>query len=184
MRAIPKQLLMAIVMLAPSCNQSQRANNAASEDLGSQVPGKGVDRDHKGQPFPNVTFLDASDKPTSLKALQGKPTLVNLWATWCGPCVKELPTLGALSKQGGSDLVIVPIDQEMAPRASVDAFLEKHQLDLPVYRDPKMAVSGAAGAQVLPTTILYDRDGREVWRYIGDLDWTDSEATKLLAEAR
>ena len=116
--------------------------------------------------------------------LRGVPVLVNLWATWCGPCVKELPTLDALGRQHRSDFAIVPIDQEMAERASVDAFLKKHQLDLPVYRDPKMAVSGAVGAEVLPTTILYDKNGREVWRYIGDLDWTGPEAAKLLAEAR
>lgn len=183
MRAISKLLLAATLVLA-GCNQSQPPNNGAAETVDSQLPVKGVDRSHTGQPVPDVTFFDTSDQTTSLKRLHGKPALVNLWATWCGPCVKELPTLQALSREGRSNLAIVPIDEEMAQRASVEAFLKEHQLDLPIYRDPKMAVSGAAGAEVLPTTILYDSQGREVWRYVGGLDWTGPEAAKLLAEAR
>jgi hypothetical protein len=72
----------------------------------------------------------------------------------------------------------------MAPRGSVDAFLDKNKLaDLEVWHDPKMALSSATAAEVLPTTILYDAKGREVWRYVGDLDWTGEEAARLLAEA-
>ena len=56
--------------------------------------------------------------------------------------------------------------------------------DLGAFHDPKMALSGALGAEVLPTTILFDAEGREVWRYVGDLDWTGREAAKLLAEAQ
>jgi thiol-disulfide isomerase/thioredoxin len=182
MRRISKLVIAAVLIVVGGCNQPN-SQNESSQSAELQAPSKGVDRSHKGQPFPNVTFLDEEDKSMGYEPLRGVPALVNLWATWCGPCVKELPTLAALSKQR-SDLAIVPIDQEMADRASVDAFLEKHQLDLPIYRDPKMAVSGAVGAQVLPTTILYDKDGREVWRYIGDLDWTGPEAAKLLSEAR
>jgi hypothetical protein len=78
----------------------------------------------------------------------------------------------------------VPISQDSAPRSSVEAFLAYQKLDLPAYQDPKMALPGALGVEVLPTSILYDSDGREVWRYVGDLDWTGAEAEKLLAEAR
>jgi hypothetical protein len=72
----------------------------------------------------------------------------------------------------------------MAPRGSVDAFLDKNKLgNLEVWQDAKMELSGATGAQILPTTILYDAGGREVWRYVGDLDWNGPEAAKLLADA-
>jgi len=161
-------------------NQQAERNNAQAAQQG---PVKGVDRSHKGQPFPKVTFLDEENKPMGYEPMRGVPALVNLWATWCAPCVKELPTLEALENQRKSDLWIVPINQDMAPRASVEAFLSQHKLDLPIYRDPKMAVSGALDAEVLPTSILYDANGREVWRYVGDLDWTSPEAAKLLAEA-
>jgi len=97
--------------------------------------------------------------------------------------VKELPTLQAIAARAGAPRVIA-VSQDMAPRGSVDAFLDKNKLaDLEVWHDPKMALSSATGAEVLPTTILYDGKGREVWRYVGDLDWTGEEATKLLAEA-
>ena len=69
-------------------------------------------------------------------------------------------------------------------RASVEAFFSSTGELEPIYRDPKMAVSAALGPDtVLPTSILYDSNGKEVWRYVGDLDWTSPEAAKLLAEA-
>jgi thioredoxin-related protein len=65
------------------------------------------------------------------------------------------------------------------------AFLAAHKIDgLGAYQDPQMALSAALNVQVLPTTVLYDRQGREVWRYVGDMDWTSAEARKLVAEAR
>jgi thiol-disulfide isomerase/thioredoxin len=110
--------------------------------------------------------------------------LVNLWASWCAPCVKELPTLQKLRNQWGSALIVVPISQDSGPQRSVEAFLDQHNLDFVAYQDPKMQLSGALGPDaVLPTTILYDANGREVWRYVGDLDWTSAGAAKLLAEA-
>ncbi len=113
--------------------------------------------------------------------------LVNFWATWCAPCVKELPTIDkvAAAHRVDGQLGVVAISQDDGPQASVDAFLKKLNVtDLAAYRDPKMALSGALGPDtVLPTTILFDANGKEVWRYVGDLDWTSPEAAKLLAEA-
>jgi hypothetical protein len=72
----------------------------------------------------------------------------------------------------------------MGPQGSVKAFLEKLGVKhVGAFHDPQMALSGALGVQVMPTTILYGSDGREVWRYVGDLDWSGEEAAKLLAEA-
>ena len=106
-----------------------------------------------------------------------------MWASWCAPCVKELPTLDALSRRPGAPRVIA-VAVERAERPSVEAFLEQHGVnDLESWRDQQMALSGALGVQVMPTTVYYDATGREVWRYIGDLDWTGEEAAKLLAEA-
>ena len=72
----------------------------------------------------------------------------------------------------------------MAPQGSVEAFLGERDIGrFAAYHDPEMALSSALSVQILPTTILYDAQGKEVWRYVGDLDWTGAEATKLLAEA-
>ena len=144
---------------------------------------KGAHRDAAGKPAPAVELKDAEDEPATLADLKGRPLLVNLWASWCGPCVKELPTLQRLAERPGAPRVIA-VSQDMAPRGSVDAFLDKHKLSIEAWHDPEMALSSALDAQVLPTTILYDAQGREGWRYVGDLDWTGEEAAKLLAEAR
>ena len=177
-------LLIATALLAlASCHKPSQptSNQAASEAPG--VPVKGADRSHKGQPAPTISFNDPEGNATSLKAFAGKPTLVNLWASWCAPCVKELPTLDRLAQAQDGKLNVIAISQDMAPHASVDAFLNEHKIaTLDSFQDPKMALSGALNAEVLPTSVLYDSNGREVWRYIGDQDWTSAGAAKLLAE--
>lgn len=159
------------------------ARQSPDENQSAAVPSKGVDRGKAGRPAPQVEIRDAEDEPATLQDAAGQPLLVNLWATWCAPCVKELPTLDALSGRPGAPRVIA-VSQDMAPRASVDAFLKEHRVArVESWHDPEMALSGALGAEVLPTTIYYDARGREVWRFVGDLDWTGEEAAKLLAEA-
>ena len=177
-------LMIAGALLAlAACNKSTQPPANQSVPVATEEGGKGLDRSHKGEPFPDVQFADPDGSMTTYAGLKGVPTLVNLWATWCIPCIKELPTLEKLGKERRAELWVVPINQDMAPEASVRAFLKLHRLDIPEYRDPKMKVSTALGAEVLPTSILFDSNGKEVWRYVGDLDWTSPEAAKLLAEA-
>jgi thiol-disulfide isomerase/thioredoxin len=172
-----------------ACRQNQQqpapeANQVQPEAEAGLV--KGVDRSHKGQASPDVSFKDPDGGDISLSDFKGIPVVVNLWATWCAPCVKELPTLDKLAASHRIDgqLGVIAVSQDFGPQPSVEAFLDKLKVeDLAAYHDPKMAISGALGAEVLPTTILYDANGREVWRYVGDLDWTSAEASRLLAEA-
>ena len=172
--------LIGLGLLTTACDQQQAPAENAAEEAGLS---KGLEKDKAGQGLPDVELKDADDEAANLADTKGKPVLVNIWATWCAPCVKELPTLQALAARSGAPRVIA-VSQDMAPRGSVDAFLDKNKLaDLEVWHDPKMEVSGATGARILPTTILYDADGREVWRYVGDLDWSGEEAAKLLADA-
>jgi len=178
-------LLFTCALLAlASCQKGQQptANQAAS--AAEAGPVKGVDRSHKGQPVPGVTFKDPDGADTSLANFAGKPLLVNLWASWCAPCVKELPTLDELSRSEGANLQVAAVSQDMGPHASVVAFLGGHKIaSLEPYQDPNSALSGALGPDtVLPTSLLYDAKGREVWRYVGDLDWTSPQAARLLAE--
>ncbi len=177
-------LLISCTLLAlGACNNGPQQPSNESSAAGPEVPAKGPDHTHKGQAAPGTSFNDPDGSATSLKAFAGKPTLVNLWASWCAPCVKELPTLDKLARAQGGKLNVVAISQDDAPHASVEAFLEKNKIaTLDSYQDPKMGLSGALGAQVLPTTILYDANGKEVWRYVGDQDWTSDPAAKLLAE--
>ena len=141
----------------------------------------GVDRSHKGDAAPATVFKDAAGKPTTLAAFKGKPVLVNLWATWCGPCVAELPTLEALAKSG--KVRVAAISQDTGAAAKVPAFLKEHGAPtLTPYLDDKMALSTGWSAN-LPTTILFDSAGKEVWRWNGGNDWNSAAAAKLIAEA-
>jgi thiol-disulfide isomerase/thioredoxin len=173
----------ALLVLA-SCQKPQQSQATESAVVAPEVPGKGVDRSHQGSPAPKAAFNDPDDGETSLRAFAGRPTLVNMWASWCAPCVKELPTLDKLAESQAGRLNVVAISQDDGPHASVEAFLKTHKIaTLRSYQDPKMSLSGGLGAEVLPTSVLYDAKGREVWRYVGDQDWTSPAAAKLVAEA-
>ena len=178
-------ILLAAVAIAGCDTQKPEQQQGAEEAATPEgVPKQGLDRRNAGKPLPDTEITDPDNDPGQLAQLKGQPLLVNLWATWCVPCVKELPTLVALGRRKGAPTVIA-VSQDMAPRSSVDAWLTQKGLeDLEVWHDAKMALSGGLGVQVLPTTILYDASGKEVWRYTGDLDWSGQEAVKLLAEAR
>ena len=138
-----------------------------------------LDRSHKGEVAPSVSFQDPAGKSTSIAAFNGKPVLLNLWATWCGPCVGEMPTLDAAAK----DMTIVAVSQDLDGAAKVTPFFAKGGYTrLKPYLDPKANLSVAYNAS-LPTSILYDSAGHEVWRMTGGMDWTTPTARTLLAEA-
>src|SRR5438309_43803 len=126
--------------------QQQAANEGAP---GAQAgPVKGADRSHRGKPIPDVKILDAMSidmgSTTNLRDLHdGRPMLVNAWASWCAPCVKELPTLDKLKEQRGGAIVVIPVSQDSGPQRSVEAFLAQHNLDFVAYQDPRMQLSGA-----------------------------------------
>jgi thiol-disulfide isomerase/thioredoxin len=175
--------LLAVVGCDRQKAEMQQGNEAAAAPAGLE---KGVNRSRKGKPAPALTFKDPDGGDISLADFRGVPVLINLWATWCAPCVKELPTLDALSQAHAIDgeLGVVAVSQDMGPHNSVKAFLEQLKVkDLGAFHDPQMTLSAGLQAEVLPTSILFDKDGREVWRYVGDLDWSGPEAAKLLAEA-
>jgi thiol-disulfide isomerase/thioredoxin len=177
-------VLLGLAVLAGCDRQKPPAPQGEQPAAAGQTTG--VNRSHAGKPAPDTVFKDPDGGDISLADFQGVPTLVNLWATWCGPCVKELPTLDKLAEGHAVDgqLGVIAVSQDMAPQGSVKAFLDKLGIEhVGAYHDDRMALTGALGVEVMPTTILYGADGREVWRYVGDLDWTGEEAAKLLAEA-
>lgn len=177
-------LLIAVAGLAlVSCNKASQPTANESSAASFEPTGKGVDRTHRGATAPKLAFNDPKGRETTLAAFAGKPTLVNLWASWCAPCIKELPTLDRLAKSEGGKLNVLAISQDDAPHTSVEAFLSTHKIQtLQSYQDPKSKLLYGMGAEVLPTSILFDANGKEVWRYVGDQDWTSPAAAKLLAE--
>lgn len=142
----------------------------------------GVDRSHKGESAIGASFQDAAGKPVTLAAFRGKPVLLNLWATWCAPCVAEMPALEKLAGREAGTLAIVAANQGETA-AKVSAFAARTGLKtLKPYLDPKLSLSLGYQAN-LPTSILFDSQGKEVWRVSGGMDWAGDAAAKLLAEA-
>lgn len=174
---------IAPLILLAACHK-EKAPAATNEDLESAAAVPGLSRSQAGKAAPDTAFTDPDGEEVSIASFAGKPVLVNLWASWCVPCVKELPTLEKL-RDGQSAVQVIAVSQDMGPAASVAAFLDKHGVgEFAAFQDSKMALSGALGAEILPTSVLYDAKGREIWRFVGDLDWTSAEAAKLLAEAK
>jgi len=146
---------------------------------------KGLDRSHKGQAAPAVKIKNPDGGDFDLAKFKGTPVLVNLWASWCAPCIKELPTLQELEAAQADEgkLGIIAVSQDQGLQGSVEAFLGERDIGrFAAYHDSDMKLTDALKIQIMPTTVLYDAQGREVWRYVGDLDWTGPEAKALLAE--
>ena len=164
--------------------QANRTVAAAPAAPAAAYPTGRLDRSHRGDAAPDLLFEDGQGRPVRLSAFRGRPLLVNLWATWCGPCVVEMPSLDALAARAGPRLEIVAISQDLAGRQRVSDFFAAHRFArLEPYLDPEMRLMPALGLDTLPTTILYDGDGREVWRMTGMADWQSGRTARLLREA-
>ncbi|MBB3764663.1 TlpA family protein disulfide reductase [Sphingomicrobium lutaoense] len=181
MKALP---VISLALMLAACGQQPSSPTKKAEAGECRPPeAGGVDRCHVGKEMPDIAVLAPDGGETTLADIAaGEPLLVNLWASWCAPCVKELPTLLALSGREDAPRVLT-LNQDMGPQRSVQAFLEGHGVgDLGAWQDPDMAMTDALPVTIMPTTVLYDGEGREVWRYVGDLDWNGEEASRLLAE--
>lgn len=143
-----------------------------------------LDTTHKGQPLPAVTIALPDGTKQALAAFKGKPLLVNLWATWCGPCVLEMPMLDTVARREAGKLQVVVVSQDLQGAEVVAPwFDDKGFTDLKPWLDPENELGFALGTGVLPTTVLYDAEGREVWRMVGGYEWSGREATALLAKS-
>lgn len=184
MRIIP----LAALLLLAACNEAEPTQASADQPGWSgpkeAAPTGKLDRAQAGRPAPAAAFEDPDGEAASLADFRGKPLLVNLWATWCAPCVAEMPTLDALAAREGEKLQVLAVSQDLNGRDKVSAFFEKQRLsNLEPYLDPELALMTELGVGTLPTTILYDAQGREVWRITGMEDWESGHTAKLLAEA-
>ena len=135
--------------------------------------------------LPELSFQDGNGQPRTLGQWKGRVVLINLWATWCGPCRKEMPSLAALQKQLGSkDFEVVAISLDLKGIAASSAFLKETGADsLALYIDPDAKLLNDLKAPGLPATILVDRKGREAARMVGPAEWSSTEAAALIKAA-
>ena len=130
-------------------------------------------------PAPATSFIDLAGNPASLAEFAGKIVLVNLWATWCEPCLREMPSLERVQSRLGDKITVVAISEDRGGSKTVEPFIGKLGLrSVKVYLDPKSGMERALKVQGLPTSFLIDREGRILGRVEGAADW---DAPKLLA---
>ena len=146
----------------------------------SQPGAPKLDRTHKGAAAPTAAFVDHAGKPVRIADFKGRPVLVNLWATWCAPCIAEMPALDRLAKRGGAKLAVLPVSQDLAGWHGVDKFFTPAKFPaLTPYLDRENALALKLGAAGLPVSVLYDAQGREVWRVAGPVEWDKMDAAAL-----
>ena len=131
---------------------------------------------------PRIPFHDAYGNKKVLADFQGKVLLINFWATWCAPCVREIPSIARLhAKKDGKHFKVLPISTDARGADAPLNFLKKiNQTDLPIYVDSKMILSRAMGVEILPTTMLVDRRGNIIGRLVGAAEWDSAEALALI----
>ena len=195
--------LLAATALIAGCDKAQPPQGQANASSGGELtldqaanaepglpvpPGNDVDiigkldRSHKSEAAPTAEFTGPDGAKLTLAKFAGKPVLLNLWATWCGPCIAELPTLDRLAGEG--KLTVLTVSQDLDGAKLVNPyFARKKFAALKAYIDPDLHFSTALGNPSLPTTILYDAAGKEVWRMTGGMDWTSPSARELVGEA-
>jgi thiol-disulfide isomerase/thioredoxin len=136
-------------------------------------------------PAPLTHFLDEHGERLTLERFRGRIVVLNLWATWCTPCIAEMPTLDQLQQQlEPLGVVVVALSIDRGGPKAVREFFDEHGIEhLGVYVDPSMRAQSDFNVIGLPTTILIDREGRDRGRIVGPAEWDDAKAADLVLSA-
>jgi cytochrome c-type biogenesis protein len=165
-------LVLAAVLAA--CSKPDRPETPPSANQG-QV----------GQPAPQYAALTMKGDSISLADLRGKVVLMNVWATWCGPCRKEIPelrTLHANYKDRGLEVIGISVDSDGSDDA-IRSFLSEFKMDYTIWRDANETVQATFRMAGVPTTFVIDRQGVLRWRSTGAIEPGDSTLTRAIEEA-
>jgi thiol-disulfide isomerase/thioredoxin len=132
------------------------------------------------RPAPALGLSDLDGKTWNLADIKGRPVLLNFWATWCGPCRAEMPSLELLATRfEAAGLVVLSVNYK-EPVATIRRFLEALPFTLPILLDRDGDVASAWTPRMFPTTVLIDRSGAPRSSVIGELDWMGGDARALV----
>ena len=166
-----RHLVVAAAMLA-ACSKAEQ-------------PPAASDRVEVGQPAPRYSATSLAGDSVSLASLRGKVVLMNVWATWCGPCRKEIPELRAIHsayKDRGLELIGVSVDADGSDDA-IRGFLKDFKMDYAIWRDPNESVTALFKMAGVPATFLVDREGVLRWKATGAIEPGDSTLSRAIEAA-
>jgi thiol-disulfide isomerase/thioredoxin len=166
-------------LLAAALGFALLAGSAASAGL------EKFSRPSELRPAPDVEFTTMDGEVKNLSDFRGRVVLVNTWATWCAPCIEEMPSLVGLQKAfGREEFLVLALNSDRGGARVVEPFLKEHGLEsLAVYLDPRGNATRKLGVKGLPTSILLDAEGRELGRLLGTAKWDSAEAQSLIRAA-
>lgn len=128
-----------------------------------------------GEAIPDLSFHTLDGKVVKLSELKSKVTLINFWATWCPPCVKEMPSLQKLSTEyAARGLTVIGINMDDNPEVVLAPFLAKHEIKFSSYIDPKGEIAEMIGVSGLPLTLVVDSERKLLLEHTGDEEWFDA----------
>lgn len=172
-----------MLLFVGGCDREKGADGQAAAPLAGPPTAFKIDRSHAGKAASRASFTAPDDATVTLAAFRGRPLLLNLWATWCAPCIKEMPSLDRLAADRSGELTVLAVAQDLGGAEVVDPWFSRAGLtQLQPFLDPQNNLLADYNSP-LPVTILFDAEGREVWRITGALDWQGEQARKLLGEA-
>lgn len=133
-------------------------------------------------PVPDIAFTNRLGGMQKLSDYRGKVVLFNAWATWCGPCINEMPSLDKAQKElGGDDFQVVPVSMDRTGVLTVELFYRENNLrNLPILVEHQSSIARELRPRGLPFTLLIDRDGNELGRALGEVFWDQPEGLALL----
>jgi len=131
---------------------------------------------------PDGVFVDADGGEHTLASFRGHGMVINFWATWCQPCIAEIPSLAELSRVlAPHDIAVLPLSSDRGGASVVAAWFRQHDVTgLPVLLDPRGALGSAWGGRGIPTTHIIARDGKERARLEGAADWSSAATVALI----
>ncbi len=131
---------------------------------------------------PDGFFVDANGEKHTIASFLGHGMVINFWATWCQPCIEEMPSLAVLSRAlAPHDIAVLPLSSDHGGVSVVHAWFEQHDISgLPILLDPMGALGSAWGAKGIPTTHIIARDGKERARLEGAADWSSPATAALI----
>jgi thiol-disulfide isomerase/thioredoxin len=175
--AIGTLLLTAALAACDGAPQADREKAAAPQPARAGA----IDRSQAGSEAPAAAFVDRAGKKLRIADFRGRRVVVNLWATWCAPCLTEMPALDRLAAREKERLAVVAVSQDLQGWPAVDKFFTPGRFAaLTPYLDQPNELLFAYKAGGLPLSIVYDERGRELWRIAGPLEWDTPETAKLL----